>query len=143
MIEISSLTHVIAALNGLTAVMLIMGYWFIHHGNRDAHRICMISALLTAVVFVIVYVYYHSHSGLAKFGGEGGVRTVYFSLLATHVAIAAAVLILAPITAIRAIRGRLEAHRRIAHWTFGLWLYVSLTGVVVYIMAVHIYPNVQ
>ncbi len=140
MFEIAHLTHVLAGLNATTAVLLVTGYLFIRQGNRRAHKACMLSAIGVAVLFIIVYVYYHFHAGLAKFGGEGAVRTFYFTLLAAHVLIAVSVPVLAPITAIRALKGNFDKHRRIARWTLPIWLYVSITGVIVYVMSVHLYP---
>ena len=140
MFDISFLTHVLALLNVATAFLLVVGYTFIRRGDRAAHKKCMISAVSVAVLFIVVYVYYHANAGLAKFGGEGTVRTVYFTLLAAHVSIAFFIPFLAPLVLFRALKGRFEKHKRLARWTLPLWLYVSASGVVVYIMSVHLYP---
>jgi putative membrane protein len=139
--ELVDLPHINAALNGATIVFLAAGLACIRTGRRAEHRACMIGALAVSVVFLVVYLIYHFNAGLAKFGGEGSIRTVYFTLLITHVVVAAAITPLVPITVFRALRGRFAAHRRIARWTWPLWMFVAVSGVAVYVMAVHLYPD--
>jgi len=140
MIEVGQLPHVIAALNGVSAVLLGAGYFFIRRNDRRRHRACMIAALVASAAFLVVYVIYKYNSGFAKFGGEGIIRPVYFTILIVHVIGAIAITPLVPVTVYRALRGRFEQHRRLARWTWPLWFGVGITGVVVYIMAVHLYP---
>jgi putative membrane protein len=140
MIEIADLTHVNAALNAATVVCLGMGLWFILRGERQRHRAAMLAALGVSVTFLVTYLIYHLNAGLAKFGGEGLIRPIYFTLLIMHVLIAVVITLLVPVTVFRALSGRYDRHRKIARWTWPLWMYVAVSGVVVYIMAVHIYP---
>ena len=140
MIEIQDLTHVIAALDGLMVITLLTGWLYIRSGNREMHKKCMIGTIIIAIVFLIIYGIYKANSGFAKFGGEGPIRTFYFSFLAIHVFAAAFSLFLVPVTAIRALRGKIDLHRKIARWTLPVWLFVGISGVFVYIMAVHLYP---
>jgi len=143
MLHIDELPHVNAALNGATILFLAAGLACIRTGRRAEHRACMIGALTVSVAFLVTYLVYHFNAGLARFGGEGIVRPVYFGLLITHVGIAAAITPLVPITAYRALTGRFERHKRIARWTWPLWMFVAVSGVVVYVMAVHLYPDPQ
>jgi putative membrane protein len=143
MLQIVDLPHVNAALNGATIVFLAAGLAFIRSGRRAEHRACMIGAVSVSVVFLITYLIYHFNSGLARFGGEGIIRPIYFTLLITHVAFAAVITPLVPITVYRALKGRFERHKRIARWTWPLWMFVAVSGVVVYVMAVHLYPDAQ
>ena len=140
MIEITTLPHVLAGLNSTTIVLLLCGFYFIRSGDKQRHKAMMVSALVVAVLFLIIYVYYHANSGLAKFGGEGVVRKVYFTILIAHVLGAIVLTPVVPFLAYRALTGRFDAHRRMARWTLPLWLYVSISGIVVYTMALHIYP---
>ncbi|MDH5750017.1 MAG: DUF420 domain-containing protein [Rhodospirillales bacterium] len=138
--EITQLPHILAGLNGLTAIFLVAGFVFIRRKNRAAHRACMLGAVTLAGVFMIVYVTYHANSGLAKFGGVGLIRPVYFTILIAHIIGAVALVPMVPMTLFRALKGRFGQHKRLARWTWPLWLYVSASGVVVYVMAIHIYP---
>jgi len=140
MIEIASLPHVLAAINSLTVLVLLAGYVFIRRGERERHRACMLGAVALALLFLVIYVIYHANSGLAKFGGEGWVRPFYFSILIAHVIGAVALVPLVPIILVRALKERFDGHKRLARWTWPLWMYVSASGVVVYAMAIHIYP---
>lgn len=142
MLEIQDLPHVIAALNGATVISLGAGYAFIRGGHKRRHRASMITALALAAVFLVVYVIYKANAGFAKFGGEGLVRPFYFALLIAHILGAIAIVPLVPATLYRALKGRFEDHRRLARWTWPLWMYVGVSGVVVYVMAVHLYPYV-
>lgn len=140
MIEIADLTHLNALLNGITVVLLAFGFWFIRNGDRSRHRACMLAATAVSALFLVSYLTYHFNAGLAKFGGEGIIRPIYFSLLIVHVLAAAIVTPLVPITLWRALSGRFAQHRAIARWTWPLWMFVGISGVVVYVMAVQIYP---
>lgn len=140
MIDAADLTHVNAALNAATIVFLGMGLWFILRGNRRRHRASMLAALAVSAMFLVSYLIYHFNAGLAKFGGEGAIRPIYFSILILHVVAAVAITPLVPVTVFRALSGRFDRHRKIARWTWPLWMYVAVSGVVVYVMAVHIYP---
>ena len=134
MITAAHLPTLNAALNTLSAVFLFVGYFFIRAKNRNAHRLCMLAAFGCSTLFLISYLAYHFQVGSVGFKGQGWIRPVYFSILITHTVLALAVVPLALITLIRALRERFDAHRRIARWTLPIWLYVSVTGVVVYLM---------
>lgn len=134
MISIAQLPTLNAALNSLSAVFLCAGYLFIRSKNRDAHRRCMVAALACSTLFLISYLVYHFQVGSVGFKGQGWIRPVYFTILITHTLLAAAIVPLVLVTLIRALRERFDAHRRIARWTFPIWLYVSITGVVIYLM---------
>ncbi len=129
----------IASLNGLSAFLLLLGYGFIKNKKLLAHKTCMGLAFLSSVVFLGCYLYYHAHVGVNHFTGQGWVRPLYFFILTTHTVLAAIVPILAIWTLSRALRGEFEKHRRIARITFPIWLYVSVTGVVVYFMLYVLY----
>lgn len=134
MIEVHQLPTVNATLNALAALCLIGGWFLIRAGKRNAHRAAMIAALACSSLFLACYLYYHYHVGSVRFPGTGGARTLYLSILLTHTALAALVPFLAVITVVQAARGRFARHKRIARWTLPIWLYVSVTGVVVYWM---------
>ncbi len=138
--DISQLTHVIAALNGTSVVFLAAGFVYIRRGDRRRHRACMLSALAVSAAFLVVYLIYKYNAGFARFGGEGLIRPVYFTILAVHVLGAIVLTPLVPVTVYRALKGRFDRHRRLARWTWPLWVGVGVTGVVVYVMAVHLYP---
>jgi putative membrane protein len=140
MIDIADLTHVNAALNAATMVFLGVGLWFIFRGERQRHRASMLAAFVVSVAFMISYLIYHFNAGLAKFGGEGVIRPIYFTILIVHVVAAVVIVPLVPITLSRALAGRFDRHRKIARWTWPLWMYVALSGVVVYVMSVHLFP---
>jgi uncharacterized membrane protein YozB (DUF420 family) len=131
---IQDLPAVNATLNALSAAFLSAGYVLIRSGRQQAHQRCMLAALATSTLFLACYVVYHANVGSRPFGGQGVVRLVYFSILITHVVLAASVVPLALVTASRGLRQRLDAHVRIARWTLPIWLYVSVTGVVIYLM---------
>ncbi len=140
MIEIASLPHVLAVVNGLTVLTLVVGFICIYRAKRDAHRASMLAAVFLGCVFLGIYAYYKANSGFAKFGGEGAIRPVYFSILFAHVALAAVSLVIIPITLSRALRAHFALHKSIAVYTLQVWLFVAVSGLVVYVMAVHIYP---
>jgi putative membrane protein len=141
LISVAQLPSLNAALNSLSAVFLITGYYFIQSKRIGAHRICMLSAFACSTVFLISYLTYHFQVGSVPFKGQGWVRTVYFAILLTHTILAATVVPLVIITLVRALKQRFPAHRRIARWTFPIWLYVSVTGVVVYGMLYWLAPQ--
>ena len=134
------LVHVNALMNGISVIFLSLGYYFIKSGARNRHRAMMIGALVSSALFLVSYVIYKLNSGFAQFGGEGTIRYVYFTILFVHVLGAIAIVPLVPVTAIRALRERFDAHRKMARITWPLWMYVGISGVVVYVMAVHMYP---
>ncbi|MCC6341100.1 MAG: DUF420 domain-containing protein [Bryobacterales bacterium] len=123
-----------AVLNATSSVLLVTGYVFIRRGRKEAHHKAMLAAFATSVLFLICYLAYHFQVGSVRFTKTGAIRTVYLTILATHTALAAAVPALAVITLQRALAARFDRHRRIARWTLPVWLYVSVTGVIVYLM---------
>ncbi len=129
----------LAILNTTAASLVSLGFFFVRRKNTSAHRACMVSALIISTVFMVFYLYYHAKVGNIPFAGVGAIRPVYFSLLASHVILAAVLFPLVLITAGLAIRGNTPRHRRLARWTLPIWLYVSITGVIIYLMAFHIY----
>jgi len=129
-----------ACLNATSALLLLLGFYFIRQRNVQAHRTCMGGAFLVSLLFLISYLFYHYHAGATRFTGQGMVRLVYFVVLISHTILATLVPFLAVITLTLALRGQFDRHRRIARWTLPLWLYVSVTGVVVYLMLYHLYP---
>ena len=123
-----------AGLNATSALLLILGYIFIRQGAWTGHALCMCSALGTSTLFLISYLVYHYFHGATAFPGQGWIRPIYFTILISHTALAAAVPPLALATLVPALRSRFDKHRRIARVTFPVWLYVSLTGIVIYWM---------
>jgi putative membrane protein len=133
------LPHFQALLNFAAAILLAMGYLFIRNSNRNLHRGCMAAALLISSVFMISYLTYHAEVGYMPFAGQGLVRPFYFTLLASHVILAALIVPLVLTTIYFAIIGNFGKHPRIARWTLPLWLYVSVSGVAIYILGFHVY----
>jgi uncharacterized membrane protein YozB (DUF420 family) len=123
-----------ATLNGIATIFLIAGFVFIKRRQIAAHRVAMIAAFVTSVLFLISYLIYHAHAGSRPFTGQGSIRIVYFTILISHIVLAALIPPLAGVTLWRALRGRFDRHVPIARWTLPLWLYVSVTGIVVYWM---------
>ena len=134
MIDYTVLPAVNATLNAISTVFLTVGWLFIRQRQVDRHRLCMLGAFTTSALFLTSYVVYHANVGSVPFTGQGAIRVVYFTILITHVVLAAAILPLALITLSRALARRFDRHRKIARWTLPLWLYVSVTGVVIYMM---------
>jgi putative membrane protein len=134
LLTVSDLPTLNAALNGVAALLLLFGYRFIRAQRVAAHRACMIGAFATSALFLVSYVVYHANVGSRPFTGQGPIRAVYFTVLITHVVLAGLIVPLALVTLSRALQGRFDRHRRIARWTLPLWLYVSVTGVIVYVM---------
>jgi putative membrane protein len=133
------LPHFQAILNTLAAFFLAAGYYFIRAQNRNAHRNCMITALLISTVFMVSYLSYHAKVGYMPFAGQGIIRPFYFTILASHVILAAVIVPMVLVTVIYAIKGNFDRHPRVARWTLPLWFYVSVSGVLIYIMGFHIY----
>jgi len=128
-----------ATLNGSSAVLLLIGRWFIGRGRISIHRAFMIAALVTSSAFLVSYLYYHAHVGSVHFQGLGWSRPVYFTILISHTILAGVVVPMVIITLSRALRERFDRHRAIARWTFPVWMYVSVTGVIVYVMLYHLF----
>lgn len=140
MISISDLPALNATLNTIATVLLVTAYVLIRNGHREAHKKAMLGAIAVSAAFLTSYVIYHYNIGGPKqFAGTGGSRIVYYVILATHVPLAMLVLPFALITAARGLQSRFDTHVRIARWTFPLWLYVSVTGVLIYLMLYRLY----
>ena len=131
---IHDLPAINASLNALSTLFLLCGYVLIRTRRIPQHRRCMLAALTSSALFLVCYIIYHAQVGSVRFTRQGFVRPIYFTVLATHVTLAATVLPLALVTATRGLRGRYPQHVRIARWTFPIWLYVSVTGVLVYVL---------
>ena len=133
------LPHLNASLNALSFVFLICGYRFIRHKRIAEHRLCMLSACVTSLLFFASYLTYHFRVGSVPFPGTGWPKTLYLSILGTHTVLAATVPVLAILTLRLAFKENFPSHRKIAHWTFPIWAYVSVTGVIVYLMLYWVY----
>jgi uncharacterized membrane protein YozB (DUF420 family) len=131
---IADLPAVNATLNAIAAVLLVIGFVLIRRGRIEQHRRVMLAAFATSALFLISYLVYHANAGSRPFTGQGPVRVFYFVILLTHIVLAAAILPMALITLSRGLRAEFDRHRRIARWTLPIWLYVSVTGVIVYLM---------
>ena len=138
---ISNLPHFNAFLNFTSFVLLLTGYYFIRRKNVIAHRNCQVAALSVSVLFLISYLTYHFNHGATKFAGQGIARPIYFTILLTHTILAAVIVPFVIITVRRAKRRDFQRHKAIARWTLPMWLYVSVTGVLVYLMLYHLYPS--
>jgi putative membrane protein len=134
LIGIHDLPAVNATLNATAAVLLACGYALIRSGRREAHRRVMLTAFTVSILFLISYLVYHSQVGSVHYPHTGAIRIVYLTILFTHTVLAATVPVLAIVTLRRALKGRFDRHRAIARWTLPIWMYVSVTGVVVYLM---------
>lgn len=140
-LSVSALPTLNAVLNGTCALLLAVGYLFIRRRKVAAHRACMISAFGISTLFLISYLTYHYHVGSRPFGGQGAIRALYFTILISHTILAVAIVPLVLITLYRGLKGRFDRHVAIARWTLPLWLYVSVTGVIVYLMLYQLYPS--
>jgi uncharacterized membrane protein YozB (DUF420 family) len=138
-VTIADLPVLNAALNAVSAILIVTGYVLIRRGHRQHHQRCMLAALVTSTAFLVSYIVYHAHAGSRPFTGIGAVRVVYFAILITHVLLAAVILPLVLTTAVRGLRAQYDRHVVIARWTLPLWLYVSVTGVVIYLMLYRLY----
>ena len=130
-----------AALNALSACLLIGGYSCIRRGRRAAHQRCMLAAFLVSVLFLASYLMLRYLAGMTRFEGQGWIRPVYFTILLSHTVLAAGIVPLAIVTMARALREEHARHVRVARWTLPLWLYVSITGVIIYWLLYHLYPG--
>ena len=145
--SVADLPAVNATLNGLSAILLGAGYYFIRRKNRDAHRNCMIAAFVTSTLFLACYLTYHGylayylHRGPTVFRDPAWFRPIYLVILLTHTVLAVVIVPLVLVTLWRALRERFELHKRIARWTGPLWMYVSVTGVVIYLLLYRIFPQ--
>lgn len=132
--SVADLPAVNATLNAIAATLLVVGYVLIRRGRIEQHRRVMLAAFAISALFLVSYLVYHANAGSRPFTGQGPIRTVYFTILITHIVLAAAILPMALITLTRGLREQFERHVPIARWTLPIWLYVSVTGVVVYLM---------
>lgn len=139
MIQITDLPALNATLNGVSAICLTAGYILIRSGRRDLHKKCMLAALVASTAFLTSYVIYHANTGSRPFPGHGGIRIAYFTILISHVVLAVTILPLALTTTARGLRSQYARHVKVARWTLPLWLYVSVTGVVIYLMLYRLY----
>ena len=140
--SLSDLPAVNASLNGLSAIFLTAGYYFIRRKNKVAHRNCMVSAFVTSTVFLACYLTYHfSVKVVTKFPGQGWIRPVYFTILISHILLAFLIVPLVLMTLHRAVKARFELHKKIARWTWPIWMYVSVTGVLIYFLPYQIFPQ--
>ena len=137
--SVADLPALNATLNGVATLFLVAGYVFIRRRQIAAHRASMLSALTASALFLVSYVIYHANAGSKPFPGTGPVRTVYFVILITHIVLAAAIVPMVLMTVSRALRGRFDRHAAIARLTLPVWLYVSVTGVVIYVMLYELY----
>ncbi len=138
---IHDLPAVNASLNALSTVFLTLGFIFIKRGQRTAHRNCMVAAFTTSIIFLACYLTYHfTVTAVTKFQGQGLVRPIYFIILITHIILAVVIVPLIVMTLNRAVKQRFELHKKIARWTWPLWMYVSVTGVIVYMMLYQWFP---
>ena len=136
------LPHFQAILNSIATLLLACGAYFIRRRQRDRHRYCMIAALTVSAVFLVSYLTYHAAVGYMPFAGQGLIRPFYFTLLTSHIVLAAAIVPLVLLTVYHGLRGNFGKHPRVARWTLPLWLYVSVSGVAIYLLGFHVYPPV-
>ena len=136
--DIHDLPTVNAFLNCLSAILLLIGHRYIKLNNRLKHKQIMILAFCSSSLFLCTYLYYHYYAGAVLFKGQGIIRPIYFSILISHVTLALLIVPLSIITLTRGLKGKITLHKKIARWTYPLWLYVSVTGVIVYVMLYHL-----
>lgn len=137
--NVTDLPAINATLNAISAVLLTSGFVLIRRGQRDLHKRCMLAALTTSALFLACYVVYHLQVGSRPFPGQGAARLVYFTILITHVVLAMTILPLALVTTYRGLSSQFSRHVAVARWTFPIWLYVSVTGVIIYVMLYRLY----
>jgi putative membrane protein len=131
-----------ATLNGVSAVLLVLGYYFVRRGRKEAHRNCMVGAVVTSTLFLASYLYYHANvEAVTRFVNPAWFRPIYLAILLSHTILATVLLPLVLMTLYRATRGRFEGHRRIARWTWPVWIYVSVTGVIIYLLLYQLFPQ--
>jgi len=133
-VSVTDLPGLNALLNGTAALLLVLGFYLVRTGRREAHRRAMTAAFACSILFLVSYLVYHAEVGSVRFRGAGAVRAVYLGILLTHTLLAGAVPFLSVASIVLALRGRIETHRRLARVTLPVWLYVSVTGVVIYVM---------
>ena len=129
-----------ATLNSISACLIVAAYLYIRRGNKRAHKTCMVSALVVSTMFLVSYLYYHNQVGYVPFSGQGFIRPIYFLILFSHIFLAVVILPMIVLTVTYALRDRIALHQRITRWTLPLWLYVSVTGVLIYLFGFHLYP---
>lgn len=139
MTDFSIFPKINATLNGCSAVLLVTGRLLIARKKIAEHRVVMLTAFATSFLFLVSYLYYHAHVGSVHFRGTGWSRPVYYTILTSHTILAAVIVPMVIVTLSRALRQRFDRHRAIARWTFPVWLYVSVTGVVIYLMLYQIF----
>lgn len=137
--RVADLPALNATLNAVSALLLTGGYLLIRRRRIAQHRACMLAAFVASTLFLISYIVYHANTGSRPFTGQGAIRAVYFTILLTHVVLAVVIVPLSLVTLTRGLRGRYDRHVRIARWTLPLWLYVSVTGVIIYVMLYRLY----
>ena len=137
---INLLPPLLAGLNLTAASLACLAYFFVLRGSHVIHRVLMAFALLFSTLFLMIYLYYHYQVGNVPFAGQGMIRPLYFSILVSHVLLAILMVPMILVTLGRALRGRFGSHRRIARWTLSVWVYVSVTGVLIYLLAFQFYP---
>ena len=131
-----------ATLNGVSAALLVLGYYFVRRGRKEAHRNCMVGAVVTSTLFLASYLYYHANvEAVTRFVNPAWFRPIYLAILLSHTILATVLLPLVLMTLYRAARGRFEGHRRIARWTWPVWIYVSVTGVIIYLLLYQLFPQ--
>jgi uncharacterized membrane protein YozB (DUF420 family) len=135
------LPHLNALLNATSGILIVAGYLLIRRKKIFAHRTCMIGALVSSTLFLASYLFYHYNHGSTRFTGKGIIYPIYFLILITHTVLAAVIVPFVIVTVTRAARGQFARHMRIARWTYPMWLYVSVTGVIVYLMLYQLYPS--
>jgi putative membrane protein len=140
MLSLTDLPALNATLNAISAVLLTAGYRFIRRRQITAHKRCMLAACATSVLFLLVYLTYHSYVGSMPFRGQGWVRPLYFTILFSHTTLAAAIVPLVLMTLFRAWKTDFVRHARLARWTWPIWMYVSVTGVIIYVMLYQLFP---
>ena len=138
--SVSDLPALNATLNGVSALLLVAGYSAIRRRRRDLHKALMLSALGASILFLSSYLYYHYHAGSTYFTGQGWIRPLYFTILVSHTILAIVIVPLVVTTLFLALRGNFPRHRRIARVTLPVWLYVSVTGILVYLLLYQVYP---
>jgi len=139
-VNVSDLPAVNAGLNSLSTVLLVTGFVFIKQRKEKAHRNCMLAALVTSSLFLASYLYYHYHAGRTTFP-DHWFRPIYLTILLTHTVLAVVIVPLIIAAVVQALRGRFESHRRITRWTWPMWMYVSVTGVLIYFLLYQIFPR--
>ena len=141
MFTLTTLPALNATLNATSGILLLLGHHFMRKNNIHAHRICMLSAFGVSILFLISYLTYHIQVGTTRFPGQGWARPVYFTILISHTILAIVIVPLAIITLTWALRKMFDRHKKIARWTYPIWLYISITGVIIYLMLYQIFPH--